>query len=51
MDRGAWQATVYGVTKVRHDLATKPTNQPGNQENIINDPMNQVQHLGEAVYF
>ena len=24
MDRGAWQATVYGVAKrVRHDLATK----------------------------
>ena len=24
MDRGAWQATVHGVAKVRHDLATKP---------------------------
>ena len=24
MDRGAWQATVYGVARVRHDLATKP---------------------------
>ena len=24
MDRGAWQATVHGVTRVRHDLATKP---------------------------
>ena len=24
MDRGAWQATVYGVTRVRHDLASKP---------------------------
>ena len=23
MDRGTWQATVHGVTKVRHDLATK----------------------------
>ena len=23
MDRGAWQATVYGFTKVSHDLATK----------------------------
>ena len=28
MDRGAWQATVHGVTKVGHDLATKPTNHP-----------------------
>ena len=23
MDRGAWQATVYGVTRVKQDLATK----------------------------
>ena len=24
MDRGAWKATVHGVTRVRHDWATKP---------------------------
>ena len=24
MDRGAWQATVHGVARVRYDLATKP---------------------------
>ena len=24
MDRGVWQATVHGVTRVGHDLATKP---------------------------
>ena len=24
MDRGAWQAIVHGVARVRHDLATKP---------------------------
>ena len=24
MDRGDWQATVHGVTRVGHDLATKP---------------------------
>ena len=24
MDRGAWQATAYGVTSVGHDLLTKP---------------------------
>ena len=23
-DRGAWRATVHGVTRVRHDLVTKP---------------------------
>ena len=24
MDRGAWQATVHGVTRVGYNLATKP---------------------------
>ena len=24
MDRGTWQATVHGITRVGHDLATKP---------------------------
>ena len=24
MDRGAWQATVHGVARVRHDLVNKP---------------------------
>ena len=24
MDRGAWQATVHGVTRIRHNLLTKP---------------------------
>ena len=24
MDRGAWQATIHGVVRVGHDLATKP---------------------------
>ena len=24
VDRGAWQATVHGVARVRHDLVTKP---------------------------
>ena len=27
MDRGAWQAAVHGVTKVRSDLATKQQQQ------------------------
>ena len=25
MDREAWRATVHGVARVRHDLATKPS--------------------------
>ena len=24
MDRGAWQATVHGVTRIRYNLTTKP---------------------------
>ena len=28
MDRGAWWAPVHGVTRVGHDLATKPPPQP-----------------------
>ena len=28
VDRGAWQATVHGVTRVRHDLAIKPPPYP-----------------------
>ena len=29
MDRGAWQATVYWVARVGHDLVTKHTSQRG----------------------
>jgi len=28
MDRGAWWATVHGVTRVGHNLATKPLSPP-----------------------
>ena len=34
MDRGAWQATVHGITKVKHNLGTKPP--PPTKTNIIN---------------
>ena len=30
MDRGAWRATVHGVARRRHDIATKPPPPPGN---------------------
>ena len=30
MDRGAWWATVHGVTRDRHDIATKPPPPPRN---------------------
>ena len=29
MDRGAWQATVHGVSRVRNNLATKPCSHLG----------------------
>ena len=38
MDKGAWQATVHGFTRVRHDLLTKPVTMCidfGAQENKI----------------
>ena len=36
MNRGAWQATVHGVARVRHDLVTKPPPMPhGFPENLI----------------
>ena len=28
MDRGDWQATVHGIARVGHDLATKPPSPP-----------------------
>ena len=34
MDRGAWQATVHGVTRVGQDLATKPP-LPGRWEDSV----------------
>ena len=40
MDRGAWRATVHGVARVRHDLATKlslPTILVNFQEDCLRD--------------
>ena len=37
MDRGAWQATVHGVARVGHDLATKPTPPTSSLTSIIKD--------------
>ena len=33
MNRGAWQATVHGVARVRHDLVTKQQ-----QQNDVDPP-------------
>ena len=49
MDRGAWQATVHGVTRVRYDLATKPTRASLVAQMVNNLPAMQetwVQSLG-----
>ena len=34
MDRGAWQATVHGVTRVRHDLKTKERERESERETM-----------------
>ena len=34
MDRGAWRATARGVTRVGHNLATKPLPPPPPSKNI-----------------
>ena len=38
MDRGAWWATVYGVARVGHDLATKPPPPFNHQTDLIPMP-------------
>ena len=35
MDRGAWWATVHGVTRVRRDLATKPPPPPPHNYQVV----------------
>ena len=35
MDRGAWQATVHGITRVGHDLVTKPPPPPYTKVNSL----------------
>ena len=35
MCRGAWQATVYGIARVGHDLATKPPPPFNHQTDLI----------------
>ena len=43
MDRGIWKATVYGVTRVRQDWATKHTSINQINTLIHNLPYNEVQ--------
>ena len=38
MDRGAWQATVHGVTRVGHDLVTKPPPPPLENSQVYENP-------------
>ena len=44
MNRGAWQATVHGVAKVRHDLATKPL-PPNHKPFLSPEEYNWIQSL------
>ena len=36
-DRGAWQATVYEVTRAEHDLVTKHSPHHNAKQNMIHD--------------
>ena len=45
MDRGMWQATVHGVTRVGHDLVTKPPppeNEASRKKKKQNQGMKQI---------
>ena len=46
LDRGAWPATVHGVARVGHDLATRPPVElvHQNSEKLICDAMLMVVH-------
>ena len=40
MNRGAWQATVHGIARVRHDLATKPAPRLKKEPEVSNRDIN-----------
>ena len=50
MNRGAWRATVYGVARVAHDLATKPPPVPFHNIKIA-QVTNQFQYLSFQFYW
>ena len=43
MDRGAWQATVHGAIRVRHDLVTKPS--PSSSEILVHMLLRQTEKV------
>ena len=44
MDRGAWQATVCGVARVRHNLVTKPPPSPSDIFKLVFPSFEHVKH-------
>ena len=46
--RVAWQATVHGVTRVRHDLATKPP--PRLLTSLLDAPQITEKYLGYNIF-
>ena len=48
MDRGAWQATIHGITWVRHDLVTKPPPPPWNRSRLKDTENRLVAAKGEG---
>ena len=52
MDRGAWRATVRGVARVRHDLATKPPTTTKGKKRIFKTMYdNKLTFLSESLIF
>ena len=54
MDRGAWQATVHGITRVGHDLVTKEREREREREKERDDitsssHLSQGSHLQERI--
>ena len=49
MDRGAWPATVHGVTRVGHDLVTKPPGVTLTSHEEKKPEGDSIDHLGASV--
>ena len=49
MDRGAWQSTVHKVTRVGHDLVTKPPPENITNETDLKDTLTKVKNILEGI--
>ena len=49
MDRGAWRATVHGIARVGHDLATKRDHLL--KQCCLKEKLNSLDHISHNYYF